>query len=287
MLHSFATFSAMLSTSAEPTPASTPFASQASPAIAASSPAFPRIAVNWISANNSCTTLRRYEVAPTPTGSSTTGVPATFAARPAIFIAVTSSPSSVPILITSTSAIFASSSISSFAEAIIGDAPIASNPFAESFATTIFVILCTNGPFSHTFSNVIKSNIIHTPTPILFFISHIKKCPFHFHTNLKSLLHEGKLPRIRHTRRLFHQPLLLQHHFLIIFIHITIQQLLIKWLRTPRPFVHFPHIRIKRITWQKRRNRYPKTAKICHPVKVRSIMISSWRWFALGKITLR
>ena len=75
-------------------------------------------------------------VAPAPTGSSTTGTPARFAARPASSIASTQSSESVPMLSTSAAATEAISSTSCGACAITGSAPSASVAFAVSFMTT-------------------------------------------------------------------------------------------------------------------------------------------------------
>ena len=78
----------------------------------------------------------RYVVAPAPTGSSTTGTPRSFAARPASSIASTQCGESVPMFSTSAPAIATISSTSSRACAITGSAPSASVAFAVSFITT-------------------------------------------------------------------------------------------------------------------------------------------------------
>ena len=78
----------------------------------------------------------RYDVAPEPTGSSTTGIPRAFAARPASSIDSTHGSDSVPMLRTSADASRTISSTSSRACAITGNAPRASVAFAVSFMTT-------------------------------------------------------------------------------------------------------------------------------------------------------
>ncbi len=78
----------------------------------------------------------RYAVAPTPTGSSTTGIPRALAARPAISIASIQCSESVPMLSTSADASPTISSTSCGACAMTGSAPIASVAFAVSFMTT-------------------------------------------------------------------------------------------------------------------------------------------------------
>ena len=78
----------------------------------------------------------RYCVAPAPTGSSTTGIPRSLAAAPAISIASIQSSESVPMLSTSAPARPAISRTSSFACAITGSAPSARIAFAVSFMTT-------------------------------------------------------------------------------------------------------------------------------------------------------
>ena len=78
----------------------------------------------------------RYVVAPAPTGSSTTGMPSAFAARPAASIASTQCGESVPMFSTSAPARATISSTSSRACAITGSAPSASVAFAVSFITT-------------------------------------------------------------------------------------------------------------------------------------------------------
>ena len=75
-------------------------------------------------------------VAPAPTGSSTTGTPRAFAARPAASIASTQWDESVPMFSTSAPANPTISSTSSGACAITGSAPSASVAFAVSFMTT-------------------------------------------------------------------------------------------------------------------------------------------------------
>ena len=80
--------------------------------------------------------LGAVRVAPAPTGSSTTGTPRSFAARPASSIASTQCGESVPMLRTSAPASATISSTSSGACAITGSAPSASVAFAVSFMTT-------------------------------------------------------------------------------------------------------------------------------------------------------
>ena len=75
-------------------------------------------------------------VAPAPTGSSTTGTPASFAAFPASSIASIQGFDSVPMFSTSAPATDAISSTSSIACAITGSAPSESVAFAVSFMTT-------------------------------------------------------------------------------------------------------------------------------------------------------
>ena len=75
-------------------------------------------------------------MAPAPTGSSTTGTPRAFAARPATSIASTQWDESVPMFRTSAPANPTISSTSSGACAITGSAPSASVAFAVSFITT-------------------------------------------------------------------------------------------------------------------------------------------------------
>ncbi len=78
----------------------------------------------------------RYRVAPAPTGSSTTGTPAWFAALPAASMASTQGSESVPMLSTSAPASVAISSTSCGAWAITGSAPRARVALAVSFMTT-------------------------------------------------------------------------------------------------------------------------------------------------------
>ena len=78
----------------------------------------------------------RYVVAPTPTGSSTTGIPRAFAALPASSIASIQWSESVPMLRTSADARPTISSTSCGACAMTGSAPSASVAFAVSFMTT-------------------------------------------------------------------------------------------------------------------------------------------------------
>lgn len=75
-------------------------------------------------------------VAPTPTGSKTTGIPSAFALRPATIIASTFVTFSVPIFSTSDCAMETIDSASSTASAMTGDAPIARQAFAQSLTVT-------------------------------------------------------------------------------------------------------------------------------------------------------
>ena len=78
----------------------------------------------------------RKRVAPAPTGSSTTGTPAAFAAFPASSIDSIQGAERVPMLSTSAAAAPTISSTSSRACAITGSAPMARVAFAVSFMTT-------------------------------------------------------------------------------------------------------------------------------------------------------
>ena len=115
---------------------STPRISASTPASAAVSAALPRTtATSTWSRIRSAVSLRSL-VAPTPTGSSTTGAPAAFAAFPASSIESIQCFDSVPMFRTSAPATDAISSTSSIACAMTGRAPSASVAFAVSFMTT-------------------------------------------------------------------------------------------------------------------------------------------------------
>jgi len=120
---------------------STPFGVAASalrPAIRATlmiSEALPRMIVGRCR-SNSLTVSSRNRVAPTPTGSSTQGLPSLFAAAAAASMPTTQSADSVPMLTTSALASATNSSTSSGACTIAGDAPIASSAFAATSIET-------------------------------------------------------------------------------------------------------------------------------------------------------
>ena len=115
---------------------STPRTSASKPTSVATSPAFPRRTVTSTSSSSRRAVSVRYAVAPAPTGSSTTGMPRSFAALPASSIASTQCSESVPMLSTSAPARPTISATSSCACAITGSAPSARIAFAVSFMTT-------------------------------------------------------------------------------------------------------------------------------------------------------
>ena len=115
---------------------STPRISASTPTSVAISPAFPRSTVTSTSSRIRRAVSVLYEVAPTPTGSSTTGISRSLAARPAASIASTQCGESVPMLSTSAPAYATISSTSSRAWAITGRAPSASVALAVSFMAT-------------------------------------------------------------------------------------------------------------------------------------------------------
>ena len=92
----------------------------------------------------------RHSPAPTPTGSSTTGLPERFDCSRQMRAAAYFSREGVPRFSTVASAMRVISSISSGASAIMGLAPQASRRFAQSLAVTIFDMQCTSGRFSRT-----------------------------------------------------------------------------------------------------------------------------------------
>jgi len=81
---------------------------------------------------------RRNAVAPTPTGSNTTGFPFWFAWIPAA--SIPSSASTVPRLMSKPPGMRARSACSASASAMMGDAPSASVTLADCVLTTLFVI---------------------------------------------------------------------------------------------------------------------------------------------------
>ena len=115
---------------------STPRISACRPASVASSAGLPRTTAISASSRILFAVSVRRRVAPAPTGSSTTGTPAWFAAFAASSIASIQGCERVPMLSTSAPATDAISSTSSFACAITGSAPSASVAFAVSFITT-------------------------------------------------------------------------------------------------------------------------------------------------------
>ena len=115
---------------------STPRISACMPARLATSAGLPRTTATSTSSRIRFAVSVRNVVAPAPTGSSTTGTFALFAALPASSIASIQWPESVPMFSTRAPATDAISSTSSGAWAMTGSAPIASVAFAVSFMTT-------------------------------------------------------------------------------------------------------------------------------------------------------
>ena len=96
----------------------------------------PRMAVNVTASNSSSAIFRRNALAPTPTGSSSTGIPFAFAAFPAASIACSLRSLGVPILRASAPACAVISPISCGSSAMTGFAPHARIMFATSCAVT-------------------------------------------------------------------------------------------------------------------------------------------------------
>ena len=129
---------ARASSAASPPPPidSTPRTSASTPTSVATSPALPRSTATSSSSSSRFAVAVRYEVAPAPTGSSTTGTPRSLAVAPATSIESIQLSSSVPMLSTSAPASPTISCTSSRACAITGSAPSASTALAVSFMTT-------------------------------------------------------------------------------------------------------------------------------------------------------
>jgi hypothetical protein len=96
----------------------------------------PRIMLNEIAFMSSATLFFRKDVAPTPTGSRTTGIPFVFAALPASTIEARVRSFAVPIFKTSASQMPTISATSSISSAIIGEAPMAKTTLAQSLTVT-------------------------------------------------------------------------------------------------------------------------------------------------------
>ncbi len=131
-------------------PESTPLTLPPVPARTPISPAFPfRTATSRESRSRQAVSVRN-RVAPAPTGSRMTGMPRTFARRPAMSIASTCPCESVPMLRTRAPAAETISATSSGASAITGAAPAEIVMFAQSLIVTLFVIWCTRGRCDRT-----------------------------------------------------------------------------------------------------------------------------------------
>jgi hypothetical protein len=94
---------------------------------------------------------------PTPTGSSSHGVPASRAAEAAARMPSARAGVIVPVLTTSAPATAASSAASAWSSTIAGEAPRASSALAERFVATRLVTQCTSGVSSWT---VLRSELV-------------------------------------------------------------------------------------------------------------------------------
>ncbi len=135
-------------------PLSTPCPAPSRPASVRISEALPRMTVGR-SATSRCETSVRSDVAPTPTGSRTQGLPATFIASAASSMDAAQAGSSVPMLTVSTRASAANSTTSSRAWTIAGEAPTARSTFAMTFMATKFVMLWTRGRSARMASRIV------------------------------------------------------------------------------------------------------------------------------------